>query len=97
MARKLVTFAGANFTSPGGNISTISVPGVEAGDQIISVVHISGNSPFNSPVNQGIGAPANSHFCPFVITDGEIEQLTSFDCSVYTFTALIERTQMLHN
>lgn len=93
MTRKLVTFVGQNFALNGG---TISVSGVDAGDQILAVVYVDGIRPGSGPLGN-VGAPFTSAFAPFVIADGEIQQVSGLDNSFYTFTALLERRQMLHN
>jgi hypothetical protein len=88
MARKLVSFVGNN------NTGAILVADVKSGDQILSVVYVSGSRPGFGP----LGAPGQSFttaFSSIVVTDGEILQSAGLDYSFYTFTSLIERKVML--
>ena len=79
MSRKLVTFAGRV------GYGVISVSGVEAGDEILSIY------------SQNAQTDATKFFAPFVLTDDEILQTEFTDLHSYNCVALIERTQMLHN
>jgi hypothetical protein len=76
MPRKIVTFTGNN------GAGAIAVPGVKAGDQILSAMFNTGTNPL-------------SGFASFVLTNGEILQWATGDLSTATIAVLLERKVML--
>jgi hypothetical protein len=78
MAIKLVPFTGRS------GVGAISVSGINAGDQILSVLLQSiGGGPLNSEVG--------GDFAKFVVVDGEIWQISSSDRSSFDYLAVLQR------
>ena len=76
MTVKIVTFTGNNGSG------AIFIADLVAGDQVLSVVASSGLP---------VGQDETSEFAAFILTDGQISQITAGDLSGYGFTALVQR------
>ena len=78
-----VTFQGADST---GGVVNISVPGVKAGDVVLSI---------HDPSNPSVGEQGPANGSKFglqpVLADDEIRQVYGLDLTGYTWTAILAR------
>lgn len=81
MARFVVTFTGNNGSG------AISIPNLELGDRILSVVETSNGN--LEPV--GLDQSSPPAFVDFVFVTGQLFQIATGNFSTLTFSALVER------